>query len=496
MRYGQVTVILLLITLATPVHATVTISEIAWMGTTESHLCNWLELHNSGDEPVDVADWTLYIDDTARPLADGDLERGSGTVIEPGAYWLIERYTDTCPDPVPGISDWYLAFGNLLNTGVTLRLERGDGSEVDSVVGGDDWENVGGDNTTKATAQWTEAGWITAPPTPGAPPPEPSDDSATGTVAGASTTAEPTTSRGSQTILFGSDEPSQPLAIADMALALSIEAHTYAYAGQPLTLQAEATGLLEVLLDSLQYQWNLGDLQTAVGPEVTHTYVHPGTYVVTVWAGYQDYEQIARHEVTVLPVNLALSRTTNGDVQLYNTTPYEIDISGYRIQGARAITVPDRTRLLPQSIITIPASEVDTGPPSLVMAYDRQGELVASTYHEWHQVAADEETEATVATATTGSSAVSTTNTPTAATAPPGLVTGIATSAPATPSSPATATPTPQAVGESTVLENDSTTPSGPPWWSYVALVLLLLLAGATLLPRTTRAPASRGSEN
>ena len=80
--------------------ASVRINEVAWMGTTESYLCNWVELYNQSSTPVDVTEWTLEIDDTVRPLEEGD---GKTATVPSRGFLVLERVTNTCPDAVPGV---------------------------------------------------------------------------------------------------------------------------------------------------------------------------------------------------------------------------------------------------------------------------------------------------------------------------------------------------------------------------------------------------------
>ncbi len=54
------------------------ISEVAWAGTAASSNDEWIELHNQGDEAVDLVGWQLAFGDTLIPL-DGV---GEGKVFD------------------------------------------------------------------------------------------------------------------------------------------------------------------------------------------------------------------------------------------------------------------------------------------------------------------------------------------------------------------------------------------------------------------------------
>lgn len=150
---------------STPLYAqspSVVISEIAWMGTETSTNDEWLELWNSGSEPVDLTGWTLKSDDEKIniPL--------SGS-LEADAYLLLERTDDTT---LPDIEADAIYTGALKNDGVGLRLFDASGSEIDYV---DKWH--AGDNTSKATMQrrgallagTEETAWCTVLATPKGP---------------------------------------------------------------------------------------------------------------------------------------------------------------------------------------------------------------------------------------------------------------------------------------------------------------------------------------
>jgi len=105
--------------------AAVSISEVAWMGSSASANHEWIELHNDGSAQ-DVSGWTL---------SDGvNLSIDLTGTISQNSYAVLER---TSEDSAPGTA--FLVYtGALVNTGATLRLTRSDGSLVDQVSGGTD----------------------------------------------------------------------------------------------------------------------------------------------------------------------------------------------------------------------------------------------------------------------------------------------------------------------------------------------------------------------
>lgn len=340
------------------VFAAMTISEIAWMGGVSSANHEWIEIHNDGDA-VDVTGWTL---------TDGmNLNINLEGTISAGAYAVLERTSD---ESVSGTA-FLIYTGALVNTGATLVLRRADNSIEDQASGGENWENVGGDNTTKETAQYASSGWLTAAPTPGRANatipsnPEPTTTTTTKTEAGGSRLMKPSPK-----------ETVSQLIQTDAELMLKIEATAVGYVNQPVEFSVEVSGLGKTIINSLTYSWNFGDLGTSSKKSTTHIFAYPGTYMVMNEASFQKHSAIASHEITILPVAISMTRNAYGDIQINNDAKYDIDISNYQLQGKSRVTFPSNTILLSGQTITIPYAK--TGGINLpVSLFDNKGVSVA-----------------------------------------------------------------------------------------------------------------------
>ena len=341
--------------------AAVFFNEVAWMGNSTSANHEWIELYNDGAATV-VDGWTLT---DGRSLSI-ELE---GT-IPANAYAVLERTSD---ESAPGAA-FFIYTGALHNGGGSLRLETATGQLVDLVTGGEDWEQIGGDNTTKETAQYTQKGWITAAATPGQKnktAPTVTDDKLTEAEKG----KEDTTAEDKPTQTSGANSSSKStqtvrLVLPDVTLALEIDAQSVGYVNQTIPFISSASGIGQTMIDSLQYQWNFGDGITAPTAEVKHTFAFPGTYVVTLHAQYKRQKQVTRHEITILPVALSLTQNTQGDIQLNNDSPYEVDISGYTVQAKEAFVFPKYSIILPNQTITLPRQKIADTHPAMVAVYD------------------------------------------------------------------------------------------------------------------------------
>jgi len=127
--------------------ANVSISEVAWMGSHESANHEWIELFNSG-ESISVEGWTLG--------DGGNLTITLSGTIPANTYAVLER--NRSDEGSTSVTPFLNYAGALVNSGATLTLLRADGSVADQVSGGENWQNIGGDNTTKDTAQYTSSG--------------------------------------------------------------------------------------------------------------------------------------------------------------------------------------------------------------------------------------------------------------------------------------------------------------------------------------------------
>jgi len=334
--------------------AAVVINEIAWMGTVSSANDEWIELYNNGATAVALDGWTLSGDGLAINL--------SGTLAS-GGYALLERTDDSS---APGTA-FLIYTGALSNSGATLSLHRSDGGVEDQVAGGENWENIGGDNTTKETAQRTPGGWITAAATPGGA------NASSGSVSGDTNAGDSNSSANN------SGESSQASKKEDKApkpvSKLSITAPSQAYVNQPVSFDVSPSDGVERLV---RYTWSFGDAASTEEKSPIHTYAYPGNYVVMVESYYAKETVMGRHEITVLPAILSIARTDNGDIQIHNNAQYEVDISNFELYGSTSFRIPKHTILLPRATLTIPHDRIEENTSHIMGLSDPEGVVVAA----------------------------------------------------------------------------------------------------------------------
>ena len=107
----------------------VVISEIAWMGTTNSANDEWIELFNNSGASVNLAGWTL-------DAVDGTPSISLSGTIPAGGHFLLERTDDTT---VPGVGADQFYTGALTNDGEDLILRNDTSVIIDQVNNSGGW---------------------------------------------------------------------------------------------------------------------------------------------------------------------------------------------------------------------------------------------------------------------------------------------------------------------------------------------------------------------
>ena len=362
---SQFRILLLVLFFCTPMytHAQIVFSEIAWMGSDSDADSEWIELFNHGTAPTSVEGWIL---------TDGDdFEMTLHGAVLPFTIILLERDSD---DTVPGVTAFQTYTGELEDSGGTLVLADALGAEIARVDGGTNWQSIGGSNTLpKKPPQQGQVGWVTGTPTPGAPnvahdaPPEEDEEEEVVTIVKKSSGGG-----------GSSKKLSEEKELVDSVLSLSVDGPRVAYVNQEIELEAIPDGMGRTVMNSLVYSWNFGDTYTSSGRTTTHIFEYPGEYVIVSGAKYAGYSAQARHEITVLATSFSLTRSSTGDIVLYNGADYEVDISDFVLTGDTSITFPEMTILKSHGVLTISKGRMGR-PTSIVSLYDTENIRVAST---------------------------------------------------------------------------------------------------------------------
>lgn len=325
----------------TVAEASVRINEVAWMGTTVSGTNEWIELYNANDTAVDLLGWSIVALDGSPSIAL------SGSVA-PRGYFLIERTDDTT---VPDIlADQVAPFGSgLANSGETLYLKDGSGATVDTIIGGNNWENIGGDNSTKETAQYTMLGWVTGAPTPR------TANVSHGVVLSASTTT-PSSSSAASSVSLATLDPSPSGVVNTPPTPTYPRKGISVFAGDdknvltytPVIFSGIAYGLYDEPLSSATYRWNFGDGARDDGREVSHAYQFPGEYAVVLEVFWGKEHRTDSLIVSVAAPGIVLGAVvsgTEGFIELSNHSERDIELSLWQlhIPSGMMFTIPRNT---------------------------------------------------------------------------------------------------------------------------------------------------------
>lgn len=306
------------------------------MGSVGNANAEWIELHNTGSSLVSLEEWTVTAQDGSPTILL------SGAVAA-GAFFLLERTTD---DTVPGIAAGAVYAGSLSNSGETLMLKNAGGTIVDTVVGGENWQGIGGDNVTKQTAQKTTNGWTTATPTPGAENAGGSSGGSNTDDSGAATSTDQSTGAGNTSADSILGPP--PKVFADGGSDRTV------VVGADTEFRARAYDEKKNVIDFSRFHWNFGDGTTADTATVMHRFEYPGRYVV-VLAIPEEKDSVADQIiVTVERVELALSLMEDGGVMIENRAGRTLDLSRWMVRSmGRIFTIPERTFILAGSSLRI-----------------------------------------------------------------------------------------------------------------------------------------------
>lgn len=305
--------------------ASIRLSEIAWMGTTEGSFCEWFELYNDSPESINLADWKLYEDggnQTIFTLTKSITSQG---------YLLVERITPSCPDPVPSINDEAGSFGGsgFSNTGENLLLKDAQGNTVQTLDFSSGWP--AGDATTKQTMQWNGSSWVTATATPKAP-----------ALGGGGGDLPPQSNTGTAW--------SAPKIVPHIEL--NIPKTIYAtvaseYSQKTFLEYGEAYNGV--------FLWNMGDgtvYKSDRPSSVTHTYKYPGDYTITFAYYKTPYDSkpilFDSQEHLVISPTVSLRIVSGKGFELSNSGSTPVDLSGW------VVVLPDTTVELPPFTIIAP----------------------------------------------------------------------------------------------------------------------------------------------
>ncbi len=322
--------------------ASVSINEIAWMGTSISSTNEWIELFNDSAESVDLSGWKII-------TVDGGLTINLSGSISAQGFYLIERTDD---DTLPTITaDLVAPFGSgLSNSGEDIVLKDSTGNTVDTLSFSSGWP--GGDNTTKETMQKSNGNWITASSTPKAQNSGVNQSQITNMSGGGGGT--PTTTRTEKKDVVKKESvPTIKISITTPKRKVINHIKT------PFT--PEIIGLSGEKIYYGYFVWSMGDGNSYTDRQlkkIEHAYDSVGVYAVTLSYFENSWTENPITEITI-PIEVINPKVnirilSDGSIELSNDGPEDISIANWKIINGKDIyTFPRGMTVFSNKKVTI-----------------------------------------------------------------------------------------------------------------------------------------------
>lgn len=137
------------------------------------------------------------------------------------------------------------------------------------------------------------------------------------------------------------------------------------YIGLPLLFEAKAKVSSGSTDDRCKYFWNTGDGYSKKGRTLEHYYKYTGEYNLVLNGECNDLKSVSRTIVKVVEPNLAVSRNSDGSVNVQNNGDYEINLFSLQIVFENQNYVfPLDTIVGPKKGIDLPSEHTGLSPSS------------------------------------------------------------------------------------------------------------------------------------
>lgn len=299
----------------------------------------WVEVHNTGSNPVDLSSWRFFEADTAHKLS---IVYGDG-VLSGGEYGVI--VSDVPPISIGEIFDSTFSLSNI---GETIGIKDSDLNEVFMVTYTSDWGASGDGNSLQKIGSV----WKVGVPTPG------KANTAVVVVADPSpeqNAGAPVSHEDEENIV--SSKSISPEIQLDHRMNVSLSPRDVTgIAGTRVVLNGRATNEYGYDMLTARYYWNFGDGTQGEGKRVEHVYQYPGVYMVTLNVSAGGYSASDRAKVTVVPADISISNVGTEDmfIELYNQTEHELELSGWQLKaGESGFVFPVGTYMFPGKTIIL-----------------------------------------------------------------------------------------------------------------------------------------------
>lgn len=310
----------------------------------------WVEVHNVGQEDVDISEWRFYENETNHRLEP----TGSG-VVPAGGYAVIADDPDTfLQDNSEYTGALFGSSFSLSNEGETLILRDSEGNDVDSITYSSSSGAAGDANSLNKSG----SSWVPRTPSPGesiaasAVAPKQEDEEGANHFEGGSgvaSTGEVKTRIHSKESPFLESSSEEPGVVKSEAQARDSEpTNTFSFLRTRVVV-GERVMFSPDTEKNTRHIWNFGDGSVSYERDPVHVYEFPGTYRVTLAvSGAKEVTSSATLVVEDAAVSIVeVQYGVDSKVTLSNSGSTDVDISGWILNmGSKRFFFPQHTYLL------------------------------------------------------------------------------------------------------------------------------------------------------
>jgi len=314
------------------VFAQVVITEIMYDLEGSDSGREWVEIYNTGTEPVDLKGWKF--NDGSNHLLNEPPKNGStGTLtLLSGEYSILasnaEQFLNEHSVSV-SVIDTVMSLGQQDDRTYTITLVRPNGETEDSASYTTSLNAMGDGNSL----QKINNNWIAALPTPG------TSNSAGEQIEEVSGNSAPI------------DEPSyESVYVPTPKQTIFVDAGPLkqtALAGADTVFTGVAYGLKGEIIPNARFIWSFGDGGVKEGKSITHAYRYSGEYIVFLTGSSGEYSASDKIIITVIPADIVIAAIGLPDdffISLKNNTKHEVDLTGWVLRsGGGRFMIPKNT---------------------------------------------------------------------------------------------------------------------------------------------------------
>jgi hypothetical protein len=344
------------------------INEIMSNPTGDDSGREWVELYNDSESSSDLTSLTLSIKGGSfvpvTPVSGGVILSPHGYAIIGSTVSGATKFTQDYPS-YSGIL--LKASMSLVNTGVTSIELKANGVSADSI------SSYTGAKEGTTYARFGSS-FSAGTPTPGAE-----------NVEQQALSQEATTTTTSSQITIAQVAPS-----SDIVLYTPLE--KVAIAGAPTTFSVHALTHAGKAIEGMLYSWSFGDGGGGYGSTTVYRYLYPGRYITQVEGSNGLIAGEARTIVRVVAPELSISSLMYGIRGAYltitNPSPYDIDVSGWKISLNKVMYTFPKNTLLGQGSTIISgqalgfASSSKEAPVDVALLFPTNEEVIRAVYEE------------------------------------------------------------------------------------------------------------------